>query len=193
MNSPRTTEASQASAATGWWARARAAASRRRRPARGAMWLAAALVTGAAVAGCGHGGSHWGDGTAAMSDSQRAAQRDKMVERVSSRLSLDATQRGQFEKLVDAMQAQRQALMPAGAPPREALRGLMAGNRFDRAGAQALVDGKLATVQSGAPSVIAAMGDFYDSLRPEQQQQVRDFMARAGGRGWRGHGEHRPG
>jgi hypothetical protein len=34
--------------------------------------------------------------------------------------------------------------------------------------------------------VIAAMADFYDSLKPEQQAKVREFMARRGGRhGWR--------
>jgi protein CpxP len=33
--------------------------------------------------------------------------------------------------------------------------------------------------------VIAAAAEFYDGLRPEQQQQVRDFMARRGGF-WRG-------
>jgi hypothetical protein len=29
--------------------------------------------------------------------------------------------------------------------------------------------------------VIAAFGDFYDSLRPEQQQKVRDFLQKRHG------------
>jgi protein CpxP len=28
---------------------------------------------------------------------------------------------------------------------------------------------------------VAAVGDFYDSLRPEQQRQVRDFLQRRHG------------
>ena len=44
---------------------------------------------------------------------------------------------------------------------------------------------KLAQVLSGTPAaVIAAAADFYDSLNPAQQQQVRDLMQRR--RGWGG-------
>ena len=42
---------------------------------------------------------------------------------------------------------------------------------------------KTDAVRTGSPEVIAAMGDFYDSLNPAQQQQVRDFMQKR--RGWR--------
>jgi Spy/CpxP family protein refolding chaperone len=37
-------------------------------------------------------------------------------------------------------------------------------------------------VQGQGPKVIAAMADFYDSLNPEQQQQVRERMAKR--KGW---------
>ena len=60
---------------------------------------------------------------------------------------------------------------------------LVAGATFDRAKAQALVQQKTDAVRTGSPEVIAAMGDFYDSLNPAQQQQVRDFMQKR--RGWR--------
>ena len=33
-------------------------------------------------------------------------------------------------------------------------------------------------VRRPGPEVLAAMADFYDSLNPEQQQKVRDFMER---------------
>ena len=42
---------------------------------------------------------------------------------------------------------------------------------------------KTDALRSGSPEVIAALGDFYDSLNPAQQQKVRDFMSRRGG--WR--------
>jgi len=72
--------------------------------------------------------------------------------------------------------------------PRAEVRSLVAGNTFDRSKAQSLVDAKTAAVQSGAPQVIAALGDFYDSLNETQQAQVRDFMASRHGHGFR-HGD----
>jgi protein CpxP len=33
-------------------------------------------------------------------------------------------------------------------------------------------------VQAQGPGVISALADFYDSLKPEQQAQVREFMSR---------------
>ena len=47
---------------------------------------------------------------------------------------------------------------------------------FDRAGAEALLIAKTDAVRQGAPAMIAAFGDLYDSLRPEQQQELRDLM-----------------
>jgi hypothetical protein len=49
---------------------------------------------------------------------------------------------------------------------------------------------KTSALQLKSPEVIAALGDFYDSLNPTQQQKVRDFMARHHGRGMMRHGEH---
>ena len=48
-------------------------------------------------------------------------------------------------------------------------------------GAQALVDQKTEAIKAKAPEVVTALGDFYDSLTPAQQQKVRDFMQRRGG------------
>ena len=45
------------------------------------------------------------------------------------------------------------------------------------------VDAKTGVLRSKSPEVIAAAADFYDSLRPEQQQQVREFMNKRRG-GW---------
>ena len=65
------------------------------------------------------------------------------------------------------------------------------GNSFDRNGAQVLLQKKTQALQTSGPQLINAMGDFYDSLRPEQQQKVRDFLNRRGGH--RGHhGERGP-
>lgn len=51
-----------------------------------------------------------------------------------------------------------------------------------------LLEQKTAAVQQQAPKVLAAVADFYDSLTPAQQQQVRERLDKRHRRGWRGHG-----
>lgn len=111
--------------------------------------------------------------------------RARMVEKIGSRLDLDAAQKQKLSVLADKLQAQRTALRGA-TEPRDAVRGLFAGNKLDQAGATKLIDEKTAALQAGSPEVIAAAADFFDNLRPEQQQKVRDFMER--GRRWGHHG-----
>jgi protein CpxP len=142
--------------------------------------------------------------------------RDRMVERATTELSLDAAQKAKLVTLIDTMHAKRMAMMaarggqpgqpgqmPPGQPgqmppgkggpdgmgmmPRAEMQALIKGDKFDRAGAQALVDQKANAMRSSAPEVITAMGDFYDSLKPEQQAKVRAFMERGPmGRGMMG-------
>ena len=88
--------------------------------------------------------------------------------------------------LAEKLHAQRLALMGDKPDPRADIQALVAGERFDRARAQTLVAEKTAALTSQSPEVIAAMGDFYDSLNPAQQQKVREFMNR--GRRWGRHG-----
>ena len=128
--------------------------------------------------GCGwHGGQ--------MSEADAAKWRDEIIDRATSELLLDATQRQNLVALGETLHAQRQAMM-ASSNMREQLQGLFAGERFDAARAQTLVMEKTEAVRNASPAVIAAMSTFYDSLRPEQQQKLRDFMARGGHHGWRG-------
>ena len=57
------------------------------------------------------------------------------------------------------------------------MQALVAGDKFDRTRAQSLVAEKTAALNAKSPEVVAALGDFYDSLSPSQQQKVREFMA----------------
>ena len=132
--------------------------------------------------GCGwHGGP--------MSEADAAKFRDKIIDRATSELSLDANQRQNLVALADTLHAQRQSMMAGGmGNMREELQGLFAGEKFDATRAQSLVLEKTEAVRTASPAVIAAVGTFYDSLRPEQQQKLRDFMSRGGHHGW--HGMH---
>ncbi|RZS57024.1 Spy/CpxP family protein refolding chaperone [Sphaerotilus mobilis] len=168
----------------------------------GAVGAVAAPMGGDAMMGMmGHGGGHGRHGQ--MSDADHQKMRDRMVERATRELKLDDAQKQRLGKLMDTLQAQRQAMHAAGsaagaapkagdtakpAGPRQDLQALIAGNRFDKAKAQQLADAKAQAIQKAGPELITAAADFFDSLKPEQQEQVRQFMARGPGRG--GHDGH---
>jgi Spy/CpxP family protein refolding chaperone len=138
-----------------------------------------ALIVGS-LGACAQRGEGWQSG-AALSPEMRA----RMVEKVGSRLDLDAAQKEKLGALADKLQAQRALLRGAG-DPRATFKALFAGDKLDQAGAKKLLDDKTAALQTGSPEVIAAAADFFNTLRPEQQQKVRDFMER--GRRWGMHG-----
>ena len=133
-----------------------------------------ALVAGG-VGGCAYQRMHeWRDNPEAF--------RAHMVERVAGKLDLDSAQKQKLTVLAEKIQAQREA-MRAG-DPRAQFRALFAGNQLDQAGAAKLLDEKTSAVKNGSPEVIAAAADFFDNLRPDQQQKVRDFMDRRGHGPW---------
>lgn len=133
-----------------------------------------ALVAGS-IAGCaGHHHHGWHDADA---DEHRA----RIVERIGSKLELDASQKGKLEVLARRLHAQRMA-MRGETDPRAEFRALIAGNKLDQQRAAQLVEEKTAAIRAGSPAVIAAAADFFDNLDPEQQRKVREFMER--GRRW---------
>jgi Spy/CpxP family protein refolding chaperone len=148
---------------------------------------ASAVVLAGGLAAC---GSHHGHGRGAWSDAQVFEMRGKAVERISGRLDLSAPQKVKLEALADALIAQRQALRGTpGSAPRDELKALIAGTTFDRGQAQAWLQAKTAAVQGQGPKVVDAMADFYDSLTPGQQAQVRELLDKRGHRGWNRDGD----
>ncbi|MDD0809008.1 Spy/CpxP family protein refolding chaperone [Curvibacter sp. RS43] len=140
--------------------------------------LGAGLLAGSLSAYSHSGEGHWGHGERGSPEF-----RAKMVERVANRLDLNAEQKQRLNALAEQMHQQRLALMGGNTQPRGQLLGLMAGTQFDRSKAQALVTEKTTQIQQQSPALIAAMGDFYDSLNPAQQQKVREFMQKRGHHG----------
>lgn len=148
-----------------------------------AIALASATLLLGGLAACGtHGARGW-------SEDRMTEMRGKMVERISDKLDLDAEQKRKLDVLASEMEAQRKAFRGDSANPRDDFRALIAGDRFDRGGAQALLEKKTSAVQQQAPKVLTALADFYDSLTPAQQQQVRERLDKRRG-GW---GRHRHG
>jgi protein CpxP len=155
-------------------------------------WIRRVLVGGVAVGvtlggltACGTRG-YMGHGEGRWSESRVVEMRGKAVERITRELELDAAQRTKLEALADEMLAARKAMRGNSADPRAEMAALVAGERFDRQRANALLAEKTQAAQGAGPKVIAAMGDFYDSLNPAQQAKVRERMqsGRMMGRGW---------
>lgn len=139
------------------------------------------LVVGG-LAACAH--HERGERFSNASPEDVAKWRGRLLERAGKELALDDPQKQRLGLLFDTMDEQRRAFVGGGSDPRAAMRALIAGDRFDRDRASALVAEKTEAVRSHSPAVIAAAADFFDSLKPEQQAKVREFLDR------RHHGRH---
>lgn len=142
--------------------------------------LGASVALGALTA-CSH--TRHG-GWAGQTPEERAERQEWVVERVSRRLDLNEPQRAKLRALAQTLQAERAAFAAQG-DPRTQMRALVAGERFDRVQAQALAEKAASAISTRSPAVIAAFGDFYDSLAPAQQARVREHLERRHGGWWR--------
>jgi periplasmic protein CpxP/Spy len=124
-----------------------------------------------------HGHRH---GWHQMSEADAAEMKAKVVQRVGSRLDLDEAQKARLGLLADKLREQRNALVGDSTDPRAEFGQMINGSTFDRQRALAIVQAKTGAVQSKGPEVVAAMADFYDSLRPEQQAKVREYLQKRG-------------
>lgn len=149
---------------------------------RSLIGLTSVTVLLGGLAACGHRGDH----ARGWSDERITEVRGKAIEKISSRLDLNAEQKTKLGVLADQMIASRKAFR-GDTDPRTDLQSLIAGDKFDRSKAQQLLDQKLQAAQGNGPQVLAAFGDFYDSLNPEQQKQLREKLERRG-HGWWGRG-----
>lgn len=148
---------------------------------RSLIGLTSITVLLGGLTACGHR-----DHGRAWSDERVAEMRVKVVDRISGKLDLNAEQKAKLGVLADKLREQRNALVGSSADPRSEMQAIIAGPAFDRARASALLEGKLSAVHTKAPDVMNAAADFYDSLRPDQQAKVREFLASRGHRGPRG-------
>jgi protein CpxP len=151
---------------------------------RSLIGLTSATVLLGGLTACGSRGEHHGQGWSAERVTEM---RGKAIEKVGSKLELNEAQKQKLGVLADQLLAARTAIRGDSANPRDAFKALIAGDKFDRTGAQSMLDTKTQAVQGSAPQTINALADFYDSLNPEQQKQVREKLDKRG-HGWWGRG-----
>lgn len=144
--------------------------------------LTSVTVVLGGLTACGSRGDH----ARGWSDERITEVRGKAIEKISGKLDLNAEQKAKLGVLADQMIASRKAFR-GDSDPRTDLQALVAGDKFDRSKAQQMLDQKLQAAQGNGPQMLSAFGDFYDSLNPEQQKQVREKLERRG-HGWWGRG-----
>ena len=150
---------------------------------RSLIGLTTVTVALGGLTACGSRGDH----ARGWSDERITEMRGKVIEKVTSKLDLNEVQKQKLGVLTDEMLAARKAVKGDTTDPRADLKALIAADKFDRTKAQALLDQKTQAVQGNGPKVLTAFGDFFDSLTPEQQKQVRDKLDKRG-QGWWGRG-----
>jgi protein CpxP len=107
-----------------------------------------------------------------------------MMEKVSKELKLDQAQQAKFKVLSDEMLATRKAMKQEFGDDREQVLSLLEQPKLDQAKILGMVREHTQAINNSAPKVVAALGDFYDSLTLEQQAEVREFVKER-------HGHHR--
>ena len=136
-------------------------------------WLAA-VVTGSllavVLAGCG------------PRHHSPEARADWVMNKVTSDLALNESQSAKLETLKDEVLKAREAMNQRREDSRDSINVLLQQPTLDRNQVLRLVEGHTEVVNQQAPAVVAALGDFYDSLNPEQQAQLREKLQKFQGR-----------
>lgn len=102
---------------------------------------------------------------------QRAAH---FAKKIKSKLDLDEAQAGKLDTLMDTMLKAHKESSERRSKHRETVKEMLSQPKLDRQRAQTLFDEHMQARQEHAPAVINALGDFWDSLRPEQQAKARE-------------------
>ena len=147
---------------------------------RSLIGLTAVTIVLTGLTACGSRGDH----ARGWSYDRITEMRGKTIEKISDKLELNTDQKAKLGMLADEMIASRKAFMGNSADPRADMKALVAGEKFDRSKAQAMLEQKTQVMQGNGPKMLSAFGDFYDSLTPAQQQQVRAKMDRRGHSWW---------
>lgn len=106
-----------------------------------------------------------------------------VTERVTEKLNLDAQQQQSFVDLAEMVTEIMVDVKAAKTENIAELQRLLNEPSFDQARALEMVQQKTRMINDKAPTVIASLGRFLDTLNPEQKQELQSFMER--------HGHHR--
>jgi periplasmic protein CpxP/Spy len=119
-----------------------------------------------AVAGCGHGYRHHEPGDYAV----------RHIEKLGKELNLNEAQTAKLNAVTETLRKGRETMRAKHDEKQKEVLALLDQPKLDRQRALGLVQQTTRDINDHAPEMIAAMGDFYDSLTPPQQQKLREEM-----------------
>ena len=129
-------------------------------------YLAGGVLLASAVTGCRHG-MHYGT----------AEERGEwMVQKVSSELELNDTQQARLAEVKDQFLDARRLMKANREQHRAEVLTMLSQPTFDRDKANAMVGQQIETVNTRAPVVINAIGNFWESLDADQRAELRAFI-----------------
>jgi len=140
---------------------------------------AVVLIFGIAGGAVAYGKNQWDD----------IEKRSKhIISYVSDELELDSGQNEKLVALTDQVMQVGKTLRSEMEPMQSNITALISADTFDQDQALEMLTSKTALMNQHAPEVLAALGDFLDSLNIEQKAEVIEFMQhKRGHRGWKGH------
>ena len=107
----------------------------------------------------------------------------KMVERISSRLSLNDNQVAALQDLADTLKASRgDSQDGTRGGPRALILQHLDGDTLDQGAALEALEARADAMRAAAPEIVASAAAFYDGLDAEQRAQIRSFVERRGKR-----------
>ena len=120
-----------------------------------------------------------------MSAEDAAKWRERLLERAGKELQLDDAQKQRLGVVFDKMREQRTALVGSTTEPARRTRHAGQGDSSTRRAPRRWWKRRPTPCAARARRRSPRSPGFYDSLKPEQQQKLRDFMDKRHG-GWRG-------
>ena len=117
-----------------------------------------------AFTACGHHSRHHGSGDYAV----------RHIEKLGKELNLNEAQTVKLNAVTETLRKGRETLRSRHDETRKAALALLDQPKLDRQRATNLVQQTARDISERAPEMIAALGEFYDSLTPPQQQKLRE-------------------
>ena len=101
---------------------------------------------------------------------------DWMVNKISDKLDLNDAQKAKLEVVKTEMMKLRTQFDGDKAASEKKMLEIVSKPKMDRDALLNMINARTQAVSTNAPQIVTALGDFYDSLNPDQQKKVRDEM-----------------
>jgi len=121
-------------------------------------------------------------GATAYAKNRHGDRGERMVERVTERLSLNEGQVASLQALQLEFRETRDAMQNDRAATMDQIGGLLSAESFDQDAALQLINARIAAVQTNAPDLVSAAAVFLDNLTSEQKAQIQEFIDTMGQR-----------